>query len=1413
FMVTYEVATTLLTITSAGSSCGSAGTFTISGTYAGTPPANIELSDNASFLGSVLNKVPTISGSNFSVSINNASDIGTGATQLNLVNGLNTVYIRGLYNSNQCTTAAISTAINRVAAPTVLNPPTNTIHCGAISTASPIQLTGTLSGTPPTVIQVSTDINFTNGLNTGVLDITPLVSGTNYTISITGNIGNLAGQLNLVAGNNTVYLRGIALGCTSSVVSVTITYQPVATVLTVSNTQNSCGGSSSFTISGTFSGPAPTSIDLSNNASFPSGGFITPTLTISGTNFTLTVSETAFGNLPGMTNGNITVYLRGIYNGTSCTTAIANTVVVRGASPGTLSVSPPGVTLCTTPITDANPLIINGGTYNNFGTAFPTAYQVDEDPGFLTSLIITATAPPAANRFTQTNLPGSGTFSLRIGNPGSQLVIDTTGNVSTTVYIRALVNGCPSASTAITVQKFNVNPLSQNLPGVQDITACAPSSITFSFVFASTPPLGTKVRLYNSANSTLPIFESAQYTGTPPNLLTVSIPNLTTTTTYYWEIVSSNAICNSFVAPTPRGQVKGIISSTTTQQLNVEDLVECINGNALPATVTFTATPGNPMPTTFEYSNSPNGPWSNINHQQSGNTVLLPISASTITNLAVGNPEGITRSVYFRAYNALGCTTSVQQAKVTLHRTNLAPGISYNSPVTRCSGGSITFTAISAINSEFNAVRIFTVFNGGTPILTQTTPPYWITVSNLTTSTTYYYEAYHTTTGCSSARANPPLVAIIGEVVPAPSIPNASFCGDNASLTLTATITTIAPAGSYKLFVYTSQNATMPVDSANFGSWAQGQRIAIFTLSNLFNTTTYFAEAVRIDINPVCKSNRVSFVVSRQLLSGLQQIPKLEICEAGGGAATPFTISFNANLGQNTKVRLFTQPNASVPIAESVGSNNYSFSVSHTFIFNPGDFSTTITYYVDAVNLANNCTTPIAERRAIEVIAYRRPTGSSLGTPLLLPESAVCGSGNLIILVPDNGTSLRSGVRLYNAPSGGNAVATANAPSNGNFILNTNQAITSSRIYYVAEFDKFSGCEQATRIPVAVNVENTPRPPTSSNVQVCDNGSGNTITFTVSNVVPGGAVRLYSRATPSAGEAVLDQKNLPPYELTALNVTQTTTFYVTTAIQTGSNPATFCESQRVPVVATIRQRPSVPALEAPAQRCGAGIIEFRVASNTVPAGNEVRLYSFSSVLPGPNGPLGTPLSTDNSAPFVLSSINPISVVTTFHIANYHPASGCESERVEVVGFVNPAPAAPEANNVSICGAGRAMITVNIGTTFNNSNLGGISLRLYTVPFGGIPAVTNNIVFSNEVLIETPVVTTNTTFYLATHDNNVYNNSGVGANCESPRKMVVVNVIQRPELARNIDVQRCGSGLVTITPSILGQGVTEVRLWN
>lgn len=321
--------------------------------------------------------------------------------------------------------------------------------------------------------------------------------------------------------------------------------------------------------------------------------------------------------------------------------------------------------------------------------------------------------------------------------------------------------------------------------------------------------------------------------------------------------------------------------------------------------------------------------------------------------------------------------------------------------------------------------------------------------------------------------------------------------------------------------------------------------------------------------------------------------------------------------------------------------------------------------------------------------------------------AARCGTGTVTLTAAGGAAGQ---YRWYTVPTGGTAIA---GQTNSTY---TTPSLTSTTTYHVAINN---GTCESTRTAVTATINTIPVAPTTTAAARCGTG---TVTLTAT----GGAAGQYRWYTvPTGGTAIAGQTNST---YTTPSLTITTTYYV--ALNNG-----LCEGARSPVTATINTIPAAPTTTATA-RCGTGTVTLTAAGGT--AGQ----YRWYTVATG-----GTALAGQTNNTFTTPSI---STTTTYHVAINNGT--CESARTPVTATINSLPIAPTTTGAESCLPGSVTLNASGGTNGQ--------YRWYTVPSGGT-ALAGEV---NNTLV-TPVLSTNTTYYVALND----------GTCESVRTPVTATI--------------------------------------
>ncbi|MBR6133068.1 MAG: T9SS type A sorting domain-containing protein [Bacteroidales bacterium] len=246
-----------------------------------------------------------------------------------------------------------------------------------------------------------------------------------------------------------------------------------------------------------------------------------------------------------------------------------------------------------------------------------------------------------------------------------------------------------------------------------------------------------------------------------------------------------------------------------------------------------------------------------------------------------------------------------------------------------------------------------------------------------------------------------------------------------------------------------------------------------------------------------------------------------------------------------------------------------------------------------------------------------------------------CGSGEVTLTATTTGTAY-----WFDTQSAANAFTDASSTHTATGATYS-PSVTATKTYYVRALSEH-GCLSTVANAVATVNNNTDQL-TTTNLDSCGSATV-TLTATGSN-----SLTWYSDAQ---GETVLDA--------TTQNVTTTTIFYV--ASTDGNN----CRSALVPLTVTIHDVPAMPALETTTFCKAAGTgVQLNAGQ-----GN----YYWYTTIGGTQ--YGNPYTATNAG--------------TYYVTSYN--TNCESAPLAVT--VLETPAVPAANDVTLCAAGSATLSVN-----------------------------------------------------------------------------------------------------------------------
>ncbi|MBF9253903.1 gliding motility-associated C-terminal domain-containing protein [Pontibacter sp. 172403-2] len=852
-------------------------------------------------------------------------------------------------------------------------------------------------------------------------------------------------------------------------------------------------------------------------------------------------------------------------------------------------------------------------------------------------------------------------------------------DASATFYVEAVnATGCISARKAVTV---TVTPLPE-APVVADKTICAGGQTTLT---VSGQSAGMTYRWYNG---------NGQFIASGSSFPTGVLSN---STVYYVEAamvaapscVSARSTVTVNVTPLPATPLAGdvTICAGTTAKLAVTD----INPDLIYQWYT-SATGGTPVSIGSAYT-----------------TTALSSSAT----------------YFVEAVTAAGCTSATRKAVVV--NVTQTPAMPVVAGSTICAGTSTTL----AVMAPDTALAYNWYDNSGTLLATGTS----FLTGNLNSSTTFYVEASSkSTSGCTSTRK-----AVTVNVTPLPATPavdDVTICADG-----TATLTVINAAPSVEYYWYDDSETLLSTGTS-------------FTTPTLTSGTTYYVEAVTtngcasltreavtvnvtqsITNNIISAAQTICYGDTPATLSGLQpaggqgsysyQWEKSEdglnftsIAGATSASYSPGMLTtdiwFRRNVStagpcaasMSNVIRITVSPLPPAPVASNAivcaGStatlsiNNavagytyrwYSVATGGNILrtattYTTDELQANTTYYVEAVT-GGGCVSP---RRAVTVTVTPVP-----GAPLVA-DKTICVGGRAVLSVSAADQSLV--YRWYN--SDGDLVATG--------ATYTTETLNNSATYY-AEAATVSTPEcVSARSAVRVTVTPLPAIPVVADASVC---AGEAAVLTIQIIDPAVTYKWYTSATGGTAVATGTSYNTG-------TLTSGRTYYVEAATASG------CASPRASIRVDVTPLPATPAA------ANAAVCAGQTATLAV-SGPDTNL-SYRWYDAATDGNLLATGDTYTTGALSASATYFVEAVT---------ATGCASNtRKAVTVNVTPLPAAPEADNVTICAGSSTTLWVKnqepnmVYNWYNGSALAGTGISFTTGNLSNsttyyLEAVTNN----------------------------------------------------------------------------------------
>lgn len=945
-------------------------------------------------------------------------------------------------------------------------------------------------------------VNVAVGANTNTPQPVTICSGSSFT---TPN-----GQVLTAAGSYPVTFTNVA-GC-DSVITYNVTVTPLPLAPTVTSPVTYCQNQTAIPLTATGTNLLwyTTPTGGVGTATAP-----TPATTTAGTT-TYYVSQTVNGcegpraPIQVVVNPTPTIATATSTNPTTCN-GTNGSISLTGLAPNTsytVSVTKNGTPLPAVVLvsTAGGVVVINGltaGTYSNISVTILGCVSNTVGPFTLTDpptpaiSTISSTNPTTCSgtqgTITLTGLTPSITYTVNftrngIAQPAQNIAADASGNIqisglnaATYAAITVTVNNCISVPAGpvtlvdpagpVITSVTNNGPLctGQTLNLTATFISGASYSWTGPITSSQQNPSVTSVTLANAGTYTvtatvngctsLPVSTTVVVNQTPATpVITANTPicvgstlNLSTSplggATYSWT--GPNSFTSALQNPS--------VASATTADAGVYNLTVSANGcSSQPGSLNVVVNPIPAAPTA-----------SNLNYCQFATATPLSATASSGGTLIwytvptggtplAGAPTPSTvvagASTWYVAQTVLGCESPRTPITVTIIPKPATPAVT--TPMLYCQNEpSVPLTA-TGTNLQWYSVPV-----GGTPLAGPPTP------STATVGTTNYYVS-QTVNGCESDRV---LIAVIVASTPAaPTVSSpAIFCVGQTGIPSLATFVTGVGLSWYTVPTGGTGSTTPPTIS-----------------TATTDTTTYYVAQVFGS----CESPRTPIQVQVRALSPLPAVTNVTYCQFQTATALTAT---------GTNVLWYTQP-----IGGPSGTPTAPIPVTAV----PG----TYTWYV--TQNSNTCESP---RQQLDVVVIPKPAAPTVVTPLLYcqNQSAVpltAGGQNLL---------------WYNTPTGGTPLSGTPTP------ITTTPGSTN---YYVSQ--TVNGCE-SDRTLLTVTVAPTPTAPIVSNpVVFCQFETGLPLLTTY---VTGTNLLWYSQPTGVTGSNIPPIVNTTNYDTINFYVSQT----------------------------------------------------------------------------------------------------------------------------------------------------------------------------------------------------------------------------------------------------------------------------------
>ena len=699
----------------------------------------------------------------------------------------------------------------------------------------------TLTVNPTPDVNKPTDVSFCNGaiVPSTTFTSTTSISGTIYTWSINQSIGltpvstSTSGNLpSFTATNNgtsdiiaTVTVTPSANNCTGTSKTFTITVHPTPATPTIVTPLSYCKGATANALSATSLGSNTLNWYTVAAGGLPSSNTPTLSTATAGTQ-DFYVSQTDATTHCESNRADIHVTINPIpsiaasgNNPQRCSSATGS-ITITGLPPNTTYIlSYNNNTISPNPTSNSSGQIIisnlTSGSYNNI-TVADASTQCPSNKVSVSLSDPSAPSQPNINQVSPQTLCSGLDLNLSASGSGGTLIWSGPGISGTTSGASVKITGITTAQAGqYSVYENKVNCISPSA-SVNVIVNQTPTQPTAS---SNSPVCSGNNNTINLTSSTTT--NGATYSWNGPNsfisnLQNPLVANPTTNESGNYTVTATSAVggctsantTNVTINPTPS------ITTDTTNPSN------CTNPNG---SITI-----NGLVSGSKYDVYWNGA-KNLNNTTAdgnGKIIISGLSAATYTDIHVFS-------------NPAGCkSNTITSITLTPPNSPAPPVITQTSPVTLCSGATLTLTAPGS-----NV--LWSVPGGGT--VTGTT----LTISNLTTAQGGTYNVTQTINNCNSSQAS---IAVVVNQTPITPTVNSKItvCSGN-SINLTANTST--PSATYSWsgpnsFTSNLQNPSIPNSTTNTAG-----TYTVTATSAVGGCTSSSTTSVTVNITPTITAN------------------------------------------------------------------------------------------------------------------------------------------------------------------------------------------------------------------------------------------------------------------------------------------------------------------------------------------------------------------------------------------------------------------------------------------------------------------------------------------------------------------------------------------------------------------------------